>query len=49
VRHFNAASFMQFIKNLATFSYIKSTFNFFLPIFETGLRESQAYDLALEG
>jgi hypothetical protein len=33
MRHLNAASFMQFIKNLVTFGYIKSKFNFFLPIF----------------
>jgi hypothetical protein len=33
MRHLNAARFMQFIKNLVTFSYIKYKLNFFLSIF----------------
>jgi hypothetical protein len=32
MRHLNAARFMQFIKNLVTFSYIKYKLNFFLLI-----------------
>jgi hypothetical protein len=33
MRHLNAVRFMQFIKNLVTFSYIKYKLIFFLPIF----------------
>jgi hypothetical protein len=39
MRHLNAASFMQFIKNLITLGYIKSKLNLLLPIFVNQLEK----------
>jgi hypothetical protein len=47
VRHFNAASFIQFIKNLITFGYIESKLNFLLPIFVNRLERVKIIRLNL--
>jgi hypothetical protein len=48
MRHHNAARFIQFIKNLITFSYIKCKLNFFLPIFGNWLERVTSIRFSLE-